>query len=509
MYEGSGVDQYRDGVAEAVERKGRLCGAWEIVLSFAHCVVRGGWARSRARRALQLLCCATLVMSSAASFAAPGLGVYRWDAPSGPANIDEFGRWLGRPAPLALAFEARDTWDSVDGAGWQLGPWSQWVRAQPGRNLILSVPMLPGGNNLAGPDGVQGSADDLSLAKCGAGQYDTYWKNLANELAAYLLNGAYLRLGWEMDGGWYAWRAPPGQGNEANFASCFRRIVQVMRGAQPTNQWRFVWNPANAWSYKEYLDAAWPGDQYVDVVAIDLYDQSWATNTYPYPSLCDAACRLTRQQNAWNSYSWHLFTIRDFAKAHGKPVGLGEWGVTTRSDGHGGGDNPYYVQKMYDFIMNSGNNVAFHAYFDVRAPDGDHQISPADGPTQFPNSAELFKKLFGVEPAPTPTPEPGPAPGPAADSIAPSVVLTSPPEGTLVSRRATVSLEASASDNVGVVAVEFFVNERSMCRVATSPYRCTWSSGNKFERSYTIKANAMDAAGNSASSSRTYYPPRK
>jgi hypothetical protein len=467
------------------------------------------------RAATQLLGCAAIAMFSFASLAEPELGVYRWDAPTGPSRVDAFSQWLGRPVTLAEAFEASDTWDNVDGADWQLGPWSQWTRAAIGRNLVLGVPMLAGGWNLAGPDGKVGTADDLSLAKCGAGQYDVYWANLANNLAYYGLHWAYLRLGWEMDGGWYAWRAQEGSGNEANFASCFRRIVQVMRKTQPANQWKFVWNPTNAWWKKSYLDAVWPGSQYVDIVGLDLYDQSWATNTYPYPSKCDDACRLTRQQNAWNHYSWHLYTIRDFARAHGKPMALPEWGITLRSDGHGGGDNPYYIQKMYEFMMDPDNKVAFHVYFDVTASDGDHNLSGGDGPTKFPQSAALFKQLFGptetAAPAPPPestTPDTSTPPPPAADSIAPSVALVSPAEGTIIYRRDTVELEASATDNVGVVAVEFLVNNRLVCRVEAAPYRCTFNTANKIEQRYTITAIAADAAGNSASATHTFAASR-
>jgi hypothetical protein len=315
--------------------------------------------------------------------------VYRWDVPNGPANVDAFSQWLGQPVTLAQAFEASDTWDHVDGAGWQLAPWSQWVRAQPGRNLILSVPMLAGTAN-------------VSLAQCGAGQYDVHWANLASELAHYGLHRAYLRLGWEPDGGWYAWKAPQGQGNEANYASCFRRIVQVMRNAQPANQWKFVWNPTTAWRSKSYLDAIWPGNEYVDIVGIDLYDQSWARNTYPYPSVCDASCRFGRQQNAWTRQSWYLYAIRDFAIAHGKPMAIPEWGVAIRPDRHGGGDNPYFVRKMHEFIHDPANHVAFHAYFNVSAADVDGRLTnPAigdapGGPTKFPEAARLFKTLFGA-----------------------------------------------------------------------------------------------------------------
>jgi beta-mannanase len=95
------------------------------------------------------------------------------------------------------------------------------------------------------------------------------------------LHWAYLRLGWEMDGTWFNWNAAPGSGREASYAGCFRRIVQVMRQAQPANQWKFVLNPTVGWYSKSYLDAIWPGDAYVDVVALDLYDQSWKPNARP------------------------------------------------------------------------------------------------------------------------------------------------------------------------------------------------------------------------------------
>jgi len=135
--------------------------------------------------------------------------------------------------------------DDVRQQAWQLGPWSQWVRAQSGRNVSLAVPMLP--------------TSGASLASCAAGQYDSNFTTLANELASYGLSWAYLRLGWEMDGGWFSWNATPGSGREASYAGCFRRIVQVMRQAQPANQWKFVLNPTVGFRSKAYLDAIWPG----------------------------------------------------------------------------------------------------------------------------------------------------------------------------------------------------------------------------------------------------------
>jgi hypothetical protein len=434
-----------------------------------------------------LIALAIFSILSPAGVAAAELGVYRWDAPGGPRNVDAFEGWLGKPVQLGEAFEARDTWDNIDGAAWQLGPWSQWVRAKPGRNLVLGVPMMP-------------TAAGVSLDNCAAGQYDAHWQKLANQLAYYGLHWAYLRLGWEMDGSWYAWGAPQGSGREASFAGCFRRIVQTMRAAQPANQWKFVWNPTATWTNASYLTATWPGDPYVDVVGIDLYDQSWVPNTYPYPNPCDSACRLARQQTAWNDHASYLQTMRNFALAHGKLLAIPEWGLYTRPDGHGGGDNPYYIQKMYEFISNPANSVLFHVYFDVKASDGDHHISGLDQPTAFPQAAAKHRQLFGAA-IPVVT---APAPAPAADRTPPSAYLTQPAAGTVLRRRTTITMEANASDNVGVAAVEFSIDGRLACRVTASPYRCRASTGSAAQSRYTLTARAVDAAGNAASYSRTY-----
>jgi hypothetical protein len=427
-----------------------------------------------AKRAARLFCAGTIALASFAAVPA-GLGVYRWDAPTGPANVDGFSQWLGKPVDFAMAFEANDSWDNIDGAAWQLGPWSQWVRAQSGRNMMLAVPLLP----LSG----------ATLDACGAGQYDVRWANLANELTYYGLHWAYLRLGWEMDGGWYSWGAPQGSGKEASYAACFRRVVQVMRQTQPANQWKFVWNPTTAWWAASYLGSVWPGDAYVDVVGIDIYDQSWVANTYPYPSICDAACRLARQQTAWNDLSWKLTTLRDFGLAHGKPMGIPEWGVAIRPDGHGGGDNPFFIQKMSDFIRERTNNVVFHSYFDVSAGDIDARLTDSvtgdspSGATRLPSAAALYKQLFG------PT---------IASNTPPTVSITAPAAGQTVS--GTLTYAANAFDNAGISRVDFFIDSAPILSDTASPYGGNLDTTKLANGTRTLKAVAYDAQGLSATS---------
>jgi len=429
-----------------------------------------------ARASVRLACSGVMAFLMSTSHAAPQLGAYRWDAPNGPANVDGFSQWLGRPIDFATAFEASDSWDNIDGADWQLSPWSQWVRQQNGRNLSLAIPLLPSTGG--------------TLDACSAGQYDQYWTNLANNLAYYGLHWAYLRLGWEMDGGWYPWAASPGSGKEASYAGCFRRVVQVMRQTQPANQWKFVWNPTTAWWYASYLDAVWPGDAYVDIVGIDLYDQSWVTGTYPYPANCDATCMLASQQTAWNDYAWKLTTLRDFGIAHAKPMAIPEWGVALRPDGHGGGDNTYFVQQMSDFIANPANNVVFHSYFDVSAVDIDGRLTDSVtgdnpvGPTRFPQSAALYKQLFG--------------PVAAATNAPPTISFLSPLTGQTVS--GTVSYSATATDDVGVARVTFSLDGVALVSETSAPYGGSLDTTGLANGNHTLGAIAYDTQGLSATS---------
>jgi hypothetical protein len=425
--------------------------------------MRGSLASRGKAAAARLLCGAAIGVLSLASQAAPGSGVYRWES---PANVDDFSQWLGRQVDIATAYQARATWDDIDGASWQLSPWSQWVKARSGRNLSLGIGLLP-------PSGA-------SLASCAAGQYDVYWRNLANNLAYYGLHWAYLRLGWEMDGGWYAWGAPPGSGKEASFAGCFRRVVQVMRQAQPANQWKFVFNPTvDTWRTTTYLNAIWPGDAYVDVVGVDIYDQSWATNTYPYPSTCDAACRLTRQQTAWNGYSYWLNILRNFALSHGKPLAFPEWGVITRSDGHGGGDNPYFVQKMQEFIFNPANYVAFHAYFNITNTKVDSRLTYSTaydnptGSTRFPNSAARFKQLFGA---------------------ASSLTFTAPAAGATISGSFSDSSGCEVT-GTGIARVVFFMDTTQLNTEYSGPWQCKLDTRKFANGTHTLRATAYNSAG--------------
>src|SRR6266851_3836261 len=73
----------------------------------------------------------------------------------------------------------------------------------------------------------------------------------------------------------------------------------------------------------------------------------------------------------------------------------------------------------------------------------------------------------------TPPPE-GQAYKAPNDTIPPTVTITSPHNGSQIQSNSTVTLTATASDNVGVSKVEFLVNGSVVCVIKNSPYKCIW-----------------------------------
>ena len=82
-----------------------------------------------------------------------------------------------------------------------------------------------------------------------------------------------------------------------------------------------------------------------------------------------------------------------------------------------------------------------------------------------------------------------------ADTTKPTVSLTAPADGATVSGNVTIS--ANASDNVGVVGVQFKVDGANVGAEDTSaPYSIVWDSTTVTNGNHNIRAVARDAAGN-------------
>src|SRR5258705_446253 len=86
-------------------------------------------------------------------------------------------------------------------------------------------------------------------------------------------------------------------------------------------------------------------------------------------------------------------------------------------------------------------------------------------------------------------------PPPPPDTTPPSVSITAPASGATVS--GTTSVTASASDNVGVVGVQFRLDGSNLgAEDTTAPYSVSWNTTTTGNGSHTLTAVARDAAGN-------------
>ena len=311
------------------------------------------------------------------------LGAYTGPAAKGTAGLDAWQQWSGTPTPYGIDFAAGDSWANITGPDWQLDPWQA-----SGRRLIYSLPMFPH------RPGDSSRITGARQAECAAGDYDAKWVELGRRLVARRMATTILRPGWEFDGSWYPWSA---YGREQSHLGCFRRIVTAMRRV-PGQLFQFLWNPA-AGLQQFPAEQAYPGDQYVDFVGVDVYDTSWAEDTYPTPAGAAPARRQASAATVWSTISdgdHGLHFWARFAKEHGKRLAVPEWGLSARPDGRGGGDNPLFVERMIQFIRDPDNGVAFAMYFDADSELGDqHRLAQPGSP--FPRSRAVFRRLMEVE----------------------------------------------------------------------------------------------------------------
>jgi hypothetical protein len=88
-----------------------------------------------------------------------------------------------------------------------------------------------------------------------------------------------------------------------------------------------------------------------------------------------------------------------------------------------------------------------------------------------------------------------------ADTTPPAISLTSPAAGATISGTKSVTLAASASDASGIQSVEFYVDGVLLARDTSAPYSASWSLRRVAKGSHTLRARAVDTAGNSAEQS--------
>ena len=131
------------------------------------------------------------------------------------------------------------------------------------------------------------------------------------------------------------------------------------------------------------LAAMYPGDDVVDVIGVHYYDSGPEKNTQ---ALWDKYYGLS-----FNGWPWGLGAWLQFAKSHGKKLGVGEWGLWDRGQGAAMADDPVYIDNMYRFFRDNAGDIAYETY--LNGMTGLHPLCPG---TTFPKSTAQYQLDWGL-----------------------------------------------------------------------------------------------------------------
>lgn len=185
------------------------------------------------------------------------LGAYIFNSPGDPTEINRFTEDIGRPPAIVMWYEQWGGWD--DGK----------LRLQELREVVSrnATPMItwdpwdPG----AGLDQSAYRLDNIVR-----GHFDRYIDSWSTQLADEGLP-VLLRFGHEMNGDWYSWCAGCNGNTAADYIAAWRHVHDRFAAAGATNV-RWVWCPNVEFAGSTPLDRLYPGDAYVDWVALDGYN---------------------------------------------------------------------------------------------------------------------------------------------------------------------------------------------------------------------------------------------
>src|SRR5689334_9035152 len=202
------------------------------------------------------------------------------------------------------------------------------------------------------------------FAQCAAGAFDGYFRQVGANLAKGGARQVVARLGHEANSGTHAWGVTSASQIPA-YVACWRRAAQALKAGGPglLVEW------TNAKKGKWPALSMYPGDDVVDLWGVHYYDTGPEKSTQ---AVWDKYLNATYRGGPWGIGAWLAA-----ARAHGKQLGVGEWGVWQQGGSAAAADDPVYMANMYRFLSANAGGIAYEAYFNATAGNGGHALCPS------------------------------------------------------------------------------------------------------------------------------------
>lgn len=276
----------------------------------------------------------------------PSLSGLPWASGGRDLDPQSFIAFRSRAMDVLMTYSKKETWAEIRTSGTAnykrlLGP--------PGNRpevIVVSYPLFPVEQNPRdhGSDLWQRGAN---------GEFDMHHDAAAASFMQYSQTLIF-RPGWEWNVAGFAPWTCTDVALAQHYVTYFRRIVDRLRARLPNC--KIDWCSGKKGRTNASLDNWYPGGDWVDFVGHDKYD--WYLPT--------------RNQAEWDADYNSLYlggprgigSWLSYAKSKGKKLSVSEWAIVS-NDPNGGGDNAYFVQKMYRFFEANAADIGYECYFNA------------------------------------------------------------------------------------------------------------------------------------------------
>ncbi|MES2139696.1 MAG: Ig-like domain-containing protein [Bacteroidota bacterium] len=329
------------------------------------------------------------------------------------------------------------------------------------RPIITWEPLFRGYARL---DSVQPSLDKIIN-----GNYNSYIDAFGDKLKSYD-DTVIIRLMHEFDGDWYPWSLVENGHDPNKYIAAFRKVVDRVRARGATKVlWMWCTNgdyfPRRSYNW---IVPAYPGDNYVDIVATDIYNNHTPTELPDWKSF-----KLKVVET-------YYYLSKYFPK---KPLFICELGCRERysNENTSSETKAAWLARMDKELQSNFSKVRALVFFSSFVVY-DWRVNSSTA-TSNSIASNIWNDDYYFKPSTTTL----------------KANITSPTNNSRFSAGSTIVIQATASGGTGTIQkVEFFEGSTKLGEDLTQPYSNTWN--NVSVGSYTLRAKATDDVGNTFTS---------